>query len=312
MNYKFPLVNLITRGHVRVDNPTSCVNFINSLDNHTAQKLYEQLMYIENISMCGQFLNHVQENIELATGVRSCLSERSFMEQRDLVLMKESAEETITDAAATSEAKKLIKMIKVGIPIAVALKVLAKYDEESATKIKQKIKLMDSDVSNFLNKSWITRPVVKAKNFSIRFTKAALTGKKKHLKHKDIKFLKGMRTAALVATGLAAALLAISYLYKKVFSAEARACKKYSGKERTVCMTRARIAACDSAIKKSEDALSKCDSSSNPEDCRFKMRVEVRTWSKKKRIEEERLAKLLRVSSSAFTEKKPSKNDPFA
>ena len=75
-------------------------------------------------------------------------------------------------------------------------------------------------------------------------------------------------------------------------------------------MTKARIKACEEAIKLSQKALLNCNSSKDEQDCIFKMKVEIRHWTKKKLAEEEKLRKLTNVNSASFGED-TKKNDPF-
>jgi hypothetical protein len=52
------------------------------------------------------------------------------------------------------------------------------------------------------------------------------------------------------------------------------------------------IAASEIALKKSEESLMKCDSAKDPQDCRYKMRVEIRHWQNKIHEQKRKLARL--------------------
>ena len=45
MNYKHPLLNLITRGHLNVKNRVAMENFINGLDNDSCATILENLLF---------------------------------------------------------------------------------------------------------------------------------------------------------------------------------------------------------------------------------------------------------------------------
>ena len=310
MNYKYPLVNLITRGHIQVNNAQSCVNFINSLSDNAASVLYEQMLFIEDTKTCADFLNSVQESYELETGVISLPSNKTFMEQRDYILMKEDNDLTQQKDAINKDAHQILKWFKLGIPIITILKLIEKYDPQTRHQLIQNVGSMNKDLGEILNKSRVGSAIYSAGGVAKRMAATALT-QHNHMTSGDMDKLKKAGIGTLIAAGVVTALMLISAAYKRYFSKEARQCKKYSGKQRTLCMIKARIAACKEAKKQAESALIECDKAKNPQDCRFKMRVEIRSWEKKKRNEEEKLSKLLRVNSSSFDDKKP-KNDPFS
>lgn len=91
----------------------------------------------------------------------------------------------------------------------------------------------------------------------------------------------GLKVTALLGAGITTAIIGINLLNKHVFSMEAKMCKGKTGKERTICMSEASITAAQKAMKKAEDALVNCDAAKDPQECRYKMKVEIRSWMKK-------------------------------
>lgn len=307
MNYKFPLVNLITRGHVRTENPRETINFINTLNDKSAYRLYEQLLLCEDANLAARLLEGVQEEFDLKFGSIKNPSDDSFNQQRDYFFLKESNDSTEV-ASPAAEAQKILKMISTGIPIATIILFLKNYDKKTRDQIITNVGLVRKDVADLLNKSWIGRPIVKGAGFTKRLGSYILTGKNSFT-DTDKKIGKGIGWAAIAAVGVVAMALMISSVYKQFFSEAAKKCKQYSGRIRTICMTKVRIEAAKEAQRQAEKALTECDSAKNPEDCRFKMRVEIRSWMKKRRKDEEELQRLTRVRDDSFT--KPKKPNPF-
>lgn len=305
MNYKFPLINLITRGHIHVENPTSTVRFLESLSNDSAAVLCEYVFQINDPNKVSVFLDSIQEECQLSKGLLNMPSFDSFSCQRDQFFLKESAQNN-GSVDPKEEATKLVRMFKRGVPIAAILVFLAKFDDKTKENIIKNASMISDDAAKLLSKSWATNWILKGGRFAKRAAATVLTAKQ-HMTGKDISFLKKLGIGAAVAISSIAALILINMIYKRHFSKEAKECSHYQGKERTICMTKARLQAAKEAQKQAEKALQDCDSSNNPEDCRFKMRVEIRSWMKKVRKEEEELKRLTRVKNTAFeTKKKPN------
>lgn len=309
MNYKFPLVNLIARGHIPVENPVSTMKFLESLSNDTAERLYEQVYFIDDPKKCARFLDAIQEEVDLVTEKRILPSDEAFKEQRDnFFVIKEDSQQSESDNPAVVAAK-ILKMIKRGVPIGIIMTVLLKYDAETRNKIISNISLISQDTANLLKKSWATNWILRGGRSAKRMASSILTGKNQ-LNTKDKKLLKGLGIGTVAGIGIIAMLLGINTVYKRYFSKEAKECSGMEGKSRTLCMAKSRLLAAKEAQKQAEKALSQCDSTKNPEDCRFKMRVEIRSWMKKQRKEQELIAKLTKIKSQAFDQPKKKPN-PF-
>lgn len=307
MNYKFPLINLITRGHVRVENPKSTVNFLESLTNNGASIICEDIFYMDDSNKVANYLDAVQEEFELFTGTRNLPSSDSFSSQRDVFFLKEAVSPT-SSVDPKEDAAKIVRMLKRGLPIAAVMFILTKYDKSNRQMLINNVKLLNKDVANLLSKSWATNWIIKGGGFAKRAASSILTAKN-HMTDGDITALKRIGWGSLIAASAIGAVVMVGMIYKRRFSKEAKECSQYQGRDRTICMSKARLLAAKEAQKQSEKALQNCDSAKNPEDCRFKMRVEIRSWMKKIRKEEETLKKLTRVKDTAFEPKK--KPNPF-
>ena len=89
-------------------------------------------------------------------------------------------------------------------------------------------------------------------------------------------------TGAFVLAG--ASLLAIGsmYIYKRFFSASAKACKGKEGAERTKCVADFKVKAISSTISKLKSSASKCAKAKDPAKCRANIAKEVSRWEAKK------------------------------
>jgi hypothetical protein len=136
-------------------------------------------------------------------------------------------------------------------------------------------------------------------------------GKSNTLNPADRAYLRNKLAAlgkvSLVAGGIITGIIAINVAYKQFFTAEARKCKGLFGKKRTICMCNAIIAAAEEAQKKAEQALLQCDQSNDPKECRYKMKVEIRSWMKKIEEQKRKLARL-QVNKQAYPNGRPDKS----
>ena len=197
----------------------------------------------------------------------------------------------------------------------------------------QKRKLLNSvkQKSNDAYKMIISNPILASilphdAGFLPRTAESIWTLSKKPLKPQDLQYLnkigKMAKGVALVAAGITSAIIAVNILYKQLFSAEAKKCNGMFGKKRTICMANAIIAAAEAAQKKAEENLLQCDQAKDPQECRFKMKVEIRSWMKKAEEQKRKLAKL-QINSEPYPTSRPDKSkisevpvgtssDPFA
>jgi len=86
----------------------------------------------------------------------------------------------------------------------------------------------------------------------------------------------------LALLGVAGLTLITNYIYKKYFSAAAKACKGKSGAEKRACMLAYERKAIDKTIKKLQQNLKNCDKVDNPEKCQIRIRKQILKWKYKK------------------------------
>ena len=79
---------------------------------------------------------------------------------------------------------------------------------------------------------------------------------------------------------LAAASKGATLIYDRFFSKSAKFCSRYSGREKTTCMNKAKVAAIESKIKYLQRETRKCDITKSPKKCKRLM---------KKKIDKERI-----------------------
>jgi len=326
MTFKFPLINLVARGHLPLSNRISSLNFAKSLDDGPATKICYEMMKFDNPKDSASYLEEAQRVFEKERGERmtSLTEDYDFRHQRDLILCRESRDSLSDDSIAGSCAR-VANLIKAGMVTAAITYMLSKNEAEQRL-IWNNLQKGYSKSYVVLRNNWIGRGLKLPQDNGDFFKRLAMdsVGARKNdgsryltkvdstnLKNFMGGIVKGAGIAAAIAVSVTAALVMISTIYKRYFSAEAKQCNKFGGKERTVCLTKARIKACEAAIEQSKKALLDCGSAKNEEDCIFKMKVEIRSWTKKKLSEEEKLKKLLNVNSSAFNDSKPKVKDPF-
>ena len=324
MTLKFPLINLISRGHLPLTNKTACLNFAKNTEDRIANRICFEMMKCDDVYDAAKFLEEAVECYrDNAEGSRAYFAEStSFADARNMILMRESKVRNDINDAQQATCEKLVNIAKVGGSGAAVAYILKLSPRERET-IMHNLKLYNGSIYKQIQDSFAGRALKLPTDptFFKRLynTVKGSADKTSGLTDIEIRKFKNFRNAVTknagiglaIATGMVAAIASISMIYKKYFSAEAKACKAFGGKERTVCMTKARIKACDAAINASKKALLECGSAKNEEDCIFKMKVEIRSWTKKKALEEEKLRKLTNVNSSSFEEDK-RKTDPFA
>lgn len=322
MTLKFPLINLISRGHLPLTNKTACLNFAKNTEDRIANRICFEMMKCDDVYDAAKFLEEAVECYrDIAEGSRAYFAEStSFADARNMILMRE-AKDPNDVLEGNTQLNALVNIVKTG-GTAAGVMYLLKLTPNEQERILKNLKtynraiydqIQDSLVGRAIHLKkepsyygrWIKSKILRSKNGGLSNAELEEFGKWRN------KVLKNAGIGLAIATGIVAAIASISMIYKKYFSAEAKACKAFGGKERTVCMTKARIKACDAAINASKKALLECGSAKNEEDCIFKMKVEIRSWTKKKALEEEKLRKLTNVNSSSFEEDK-RKTDPFA
>jgi len=317
MNYQFPLMNLVTRGHLKVRNPIGTKKFIEQLDNDSCKTILENLLFVNDSSVCTRMLEDIQESYELRTNTRHFVSEKTLNEQRDKVLLKEGDEyPPIQDIGKdiSEDVRSFLKYLKYA-GVAGAAFALLKYPPAKRTELMNNLKEYHSKTYNMLTASPILKRILPEEaGFSGRLASTLWTWDKSHLRPSDKLYLNkvghGIANAALIAAGITTAIIGINIAYKEFFSQEAKACKGVTGKKRTICMCNAIIAAAEKAKAKSEDALLKCDSAKDPQDCRYKLKCEIRSWMKKIEEQKKKLARLQMVNNAAYN-KKPENTSPI-
>ena len=318
MNYQFPLMNLVTRGHLKVKNPIGAQKFIEQLDNDSCQTILENLIFVTDPNLCTRMLEDVQESYELKHNIRHSVSDRTLGSERDKVLLKEDAEDQFNFADANADimqnVKTILKFLKIGLPTA-AIFYIARIPKEQRDATFKNLEMADSKASQLLRSSPLFRKILPEEGgfFTRRLPKTLWTLDKSHLKPSDADYLRrlgrGVTNIALLGAGITAALVGISIAYKEFFSAEAKKCKGYTGKSRTICMCNAIIEAAEKAKAKSEDMLLKCDSAKDPQDCRYKLKCEIRSWMKKIEEQKRKLARIETINKTAYA-KKPQNTTP--
>lgn len=328
MNLKFPLLNLIARGHLPLANKTSTLNFAKNLDDGPATKICFEMLKFNNLKDSATFLEQAQTifNKEKNSAPVVISEDAEFRHQRDAILLREDSnprqEQQIESLNPT---RQFIQLLKTGGWV-VAVGWFASRTVEQKEEIMRSLKAVYPTVYDTLQNNWIGRasglPNDKGALLS-RVAKASIgrtkedgsswlsAQDKSRVKNYFGKIGKRVGIAGLIAGGIAGAIVSISLIYKRYFSTAAKACKNLSGKQRTICMTKARIKAAEAAIAESEKGLLECSSAKNEEDCMFKMKVEIRSWKKKKAAEEEKLRKLTNVNGAAFSDNNGKSNDPF-
>ena len=340
MNYQIPLMNLVERGHLRVKNVIATKNFINKIDNDTCGMILESLLYNVDSRDCARILDECMETYDLRTNNRLCVSESTLNQERDKILVQEGMEDDVTQAVfdESKTVKDIVNMVKHGM-IAYAVYAILRIPSEQRIVMMNDIKKFNRSAYNVL----VSQPQLKKilppdGSFFPNLTTALWTGDLKPandwlrdakgkikldasgnpipnhpLMPTDIEYLSKVKNfgknVALVTLGVTSALIAISVIYRKFFSMEAKARKGVSGKQRTSCMCNAIIKAAEIAKKKSEEQLLQCDSAKDPEECRYKMKVEIRSWSRKIEEQQRKLAKLQIVNSNAYPVERPKDKD---
>lgn len=301
-------MNLVTRGHLKVKNPIGAQKFIEQLDNDSCQTILENLIFVTDPNLCTRMLEDIQESYELKNNTRHSVSDRTLSTERDKVLLREDAEPVSigdVNADVMQNVKTILKYLKFGIPTA-AIFYLARVPPETREATFQSLKMVDNKAFQLLKSSPLLAKVLpeEAGFFSNRLPKTIWTMNKSHLKPSDTNYLRrmgrGIANVALLGAGITAALIAISVAYKEFFSMEAKKCKGQTGKNRTICMCNAIIEAAEKAKAKSEDMLLKCDSSKDPQDCRYKIKCEIRSWMKKIEEQKRKLARLEKINNTSY------------
>jgi len=319
MNYQFPLMNLVTRGHLKVRNPIGTQKFIEQLDNDSCKTILENLLFVNDSRVCTRMLEDIQESYELKNDTRHFVSEHTLNKERDKVLLKEDSDDYSVDAMSigkdiADDVRSFLKYLKYA-GIAGAAFALLRYPPEKRQELLKNLKEYHSKVYDMLIASPVFKKILPEEaGFSGRMAKTFWTLNKSHLKPSDKMYIHkvghGIANAALIAAGITGAIIGINIAYKEFFSQEARQCKGKTGKNRTICMCNAIITAAEKAKAKSEDALLKCDAAKDPQECRYKLKCEIRSWMKKIEEQKRKLARLEMVNNNAYA-KKPENTSPI-
>ena len=290
-------------------------NFINGLDNNSCAVILENLLFNVDSRDCARKLDNLLESYQFKHETRQLLSRSTIDNARDAILMKEGTSNVPDPTDFTdqkSAAQEIIRLIKIGgISLAIGKLTLMKPSERQQIidAIGQQNKQLYSIlISNPILARFLPNDV----GFAGRVTKTAWTfGKQNVLNPADKQYLNSIgkfaKGTALVAAGIVTAIIGINLAYKHLFSAEARKCNGMTGKKRTICMCNAIITAAESAQKKAEESLLQCDQSNDPQECRYKMKVEIRSWMKKIEEQKRKLARL-QVNKQPYPNERPDKS----
>jgi len=89
------------------------------------------------------------------------------------------------------------------------------------------------------------------------------------------------------------ALTSLTYTIYKYVTDKARvSCKDQSGKAKTGCILKFKIAAATAAIKKLEEGLTGCDNKPDPNKCRYSIQKQIWYWNRRKQKYQEQMSKL--------------------
>ena len=317
MNYKYPLLNLVTRGHLNVKNRVAMENFINGLDNDSCATILENLLFNVDSRDCARKLDNLLESYEFKHHIRKNLSESTINNARDKILMEYDELDAVTDMRpAQDSVKEIIRLAKIGMFTAIAAK-FALMDPKQKEMILKAINNKSTTVYNTIISNPILASVLpQDKGFAKNALQYLWTfGKQNNFSPSDREYLSKLgrfgKGVALVAAGITTSIIAVNIAYKQLFSAEAKKCKGLLGKKRTICMCNAIITAAEEAQKKAEENLLHCDESKDPQECRYKMKVEIRSWMKKIEEQKKKLARL-EINKQPYPTNRPdsSKTSP--
>lgn len=311
-------MNLVTRGHLKVRNPIGTQKFIEQLDNDSCKTILENLLFVNDSRVCTRMLEDIQESYELKNDTRHFVSEHTLNKERDKVLLKEDDEYGGTPLSIgkdiSEDVRSFLKYLKYAGMTGAAFALL-RYPPEKRQELLNNLREYHSKTYDMLRSSPILRKILPEEaGFGGRMAKTLWTFDKSHLRPTDKLYINkvghGIANAALIAAGITSAIIGINIAYKEFFSQEARACKGVTGKKRTICMCNAIIAAAEKAKAKSEDALIKCDAAKDPQECRYKLKCEIRSWMKKIEEQKRKLARLEMVNNNVYA-KKPENTSPI-
>lgn len=323
MNYQFPLLNLITRGHLQVKNSIAAKNFVEKLDNESCQTILENLIVINDSRLCARKFDEVMEAYNLKIGNRICVSESVLANSRDAILESDSEEKRISlsealginnvddalDTVGAIDKLAYLKKLIMGGGVLLAIHKLAAMKPAERNRYISNLKSGSKGVYDILRKNPLFHKILPETDTAVRTgeglwkmdLKNTLTDKDKKWYGDTMKgAAKGVGIAALIAGSLVAAVASISFAYKRWFSFAAKSCKGLNGKKRTICMCNAIISSSEKAMQKAEKGLLECDSAKDPQECRYKMKVEIRSWHKKIEEQKRKLIKLGKVNDSPY------------
>ena len=303
-------------------------NFINGLDNDSCATILENLLFNVDSRDCARKLDNLLESYEFKHHIRKNLSESTINNARDKILMEYDELDAMTDMRpAQDSVREIIRLVKLGLFTAVAAKFALMDPKQKEAILKgineKSTKIYEVIISNPILATVLPQNKAFAKN-ALEY--AWTLGKKNNFTASDKAYLSKLgrigKGVALVAAGVTSAIIAVNIAYKQIFSAEARKCNGMFGKKRTICMATAIITAAESAQKKAEENLLHCDEARDPQECRFKMKVEIRSWMKKIEEQKRKLAKLA-INKQPYPVNRPDKSkvteipvgtpsDPFA
>ncbi len=321
MNYQYPLLNLISRGHLCVKNRIAMENFIKNLDNDSCRTILENLIYEPDTKACANKLDQLKESYELKLGIRQYVSESTLNNARDSILLREA--DNSNSQSTQDLANQLIQTAKAGAVGVVAWQLLT-MEQGKRNEVLNAIKNISNNSYNaIVSNPMFSKVLPKDLGFGGRVAHDVWTHGNPNVQRKmnadDIAYIAKLKKVAGWSAAIAASIIGtvvlINILYKRYFSFAAKACKGLSGKKRTICMCKAIIVASEKAKAEAEKALLDCDSAKNPQECRFKLKVEIRSWTRKIEEQKRKLAKLEAVNSRAYGEGdggSSTSNDPFA
>lgn len=92
---------------------------------------------------------------------------------------------------------------------------------------------------------------------------------------------KVLQYGGLALLGTAGLALAANYIYKRFFSAAAKACNHLPGPEKTLCMKKFEKQAIQKTIQKLQSDMKACNKTDNPQKCQINIQKQIQKWQGK-------------------------------
>lgn len=301
---------MIQTHHIQCSNPTAILEFVKNLpdDNSTFSFIVEDLITIDDPVKCGRYLTTLCEAYQLISEERKVRSDQSINEQRDIYLMLEGESAEDIRKSSIPYADKIEKLVAIGVPAYAAYRFLSQTPEDMIKPITNAKDLAHKAYSAAKMNPTVAKAIPKDPGYFKRLALRAYTQGNTGQPTQDDKdyntkvgnFLRKARTVSLIALGMTAVIAGLAVMYKNTFSEAAKQCRGMFGKNRTICMLKAQIVACDRAISEAKKAVLGCHNAKSEQDCQYKMKQEIYNWTRKKQHYVEKLNKLNNVKNVAF------------